>query len=176
MCICPSQSPNSSHPLLPLGFPCGSAGKESSQAGDLDSIPGLGRSPGEGKGYPLQYSGLENSMDSVVHGVAKSRTGPSDFHFHFLLPPTMSTCPFSTSIPALQVGSSVPFFYICVAFISKESFRFVPALEVFFFSSCKRTFHVILEDGLGRERSFLVPQDSACSSASMSTRESPGLQ
>ena len=40
--------------------------------GDLGSIPGLGRSPGEGKGYPLQYSGLENSMDCVVHGVAES--------------------------------------------------------------------------------------------------------
>ena len=47
-----------------LGFPCGSAGKESTcNAGDLGSIPGLGRSPGEGRGYPLQYSGLENSMD-----------------------------------------------------------------------------------------------------------------
>ena len=40
--------------------------------GDLGSIPGLGRSPGEGTGYPLQYSGLENFMDSIVHGVAKS--------------------------------------------------------------------------------------------------------
>ena len=47
-----------------LGFPCGSAGKESaSNVGDLGLIPGLGRSPGEGKGYPLQYSGVENSMD-----------------------------------------------------------------------------------------------------------------
>ena len=54
------------------GFPCGSAGKESTcNAGDVDSIPGLGRSPGEGKGYALQYSGLENSMDYKVHGVAK---------------------------------------------------------------------------------------------------------
>ena len=56
-------------------FRCGSAGKESScNAGDLGSIPGLGRSPGKGKGYPLQYSGLESSMDYIVHGVAKSRT------------------------------------------------------------------------------------------------------
>ena len=56
-----------------MGFPCGSAGNESAcNVGDLGSIPGLGRSPGEGKGYPLQYSGLENSMDSIVHGVAKS--------------------------------------------------------------------------------------------------------
>ena len=56
-----------------LGFPRGSAGKESAcNAGDLGSIPGLGRYPGEGIGYPLQYSGLENSMNSIVHGVAKS--------------------------------------------------------------------------------------------------------
>ena len=58
-----------------LGFPFGSAGKESARnAGGLGSIPGLGRSPEEEKGYPLQYSGLENSMDCVVHGVAKSQT------------------------------------------------------------------------------------------------------
>jgi len=53
-----------------LGFPCGLAGRESAcNAGDLGLIPGLGRSPGEGKGYPLQYSGLENSMDYIVHEV-----------------------------------------------------------------------------------------------------------
>ena len=66
-------------------FPCGSAGKESAcNAGDLDSIPELGRFPGEGKGYLLQYSGLENSMHCIVHGVAKSRTRWSDFHFTIL--------------------------------------------------------------------------------------------
>ena len=57
------------------GFPCGSAGKKKKSAcivGGLGLIPGLGRFPGEGKGYPLQYSGLENSMDSRVHGVTKS--------------------------------------------------------------------------------------------------------
>ena len=65
-----------------LGFPCGSAGKESAcNVGDLGLIPGLGRSHGEGKGYPLHYSGLENSMDSIVHGLAKSWTQQSDFHF-----------------------------------------------------------------------------------------------
>ena len=65
-----------------VGFPCGSAGKESScNVGDLGSIPGLGRSPGEGKGYPLQYSGLENSMDCLVHGVTKSQTQLSNFYF-----------------------------------------------------------------------------------------------
>ena len=71
-----------------LGFPCGSAGKESTcNVGDIGSIPLLGRSPGEGKGYPLQYSGLENSMDCVVHGVAKSRTGLRDLHFTSLHDP-----------------------------------------------------------------------------------------
>ena len=63
-----------------MGFPCGSAGKESiCNAGDLDSIPGLGRFPGGGNGYPLQYSGLEKSMDCIVHGVA-SWIQLSDFH------------------------------------------------------------------------------------------------
>ena len=61
-----------------LGFPGGSAGKEFAHSvGDLGLIPGLGRSPGEGNGYPLQFSGLENSMDCIVHGVARS-------YFHFL--------------------------------------------------------------------------------------------
>ena len=67
-----------------LGFPGGSAGKESTcNAGDLGWIPGLGRSPGEGKGHPLQYSGLENSTDGIVPAVTNSRTQLSDFHVHF---------------------------------------------------------------------------------------------
>ena len=62
-----------------------SVGKESAcNAGDL-SIPGLGRSPSEGKGYPLQYSGLENSMNCRVHGVTKSPTQWSNFHFQEML-------------------------------------------------------------------------------------------
>ena len=70
---------------LRLGFPGGSAGKESvCNEEDLGSIPGLGRSPGEGKGYPLQYSGLKNSMDCIVHGVTKSWTQLSSFHFTWL--------------------------------------------------------------------------------------------
>ena len=65
------------------GFPGGSAGKESAcNVEDLCSIPGLGRSPGEGNSYPLQYCGLENSMGCIAHGVAKSRTRLSDLHFH----------------------------------------------------------------------------------------------
>ena len=64
-----------------LGFLCGSAGKESTcSEGNLDSIPALGRSPEEGKGYPLHFSGLENSMDCIVHGVTKSQTQLNDFH------------------------------------------------------------------------------------------------
>ena len=67
-----------------MGFPCGSAGKESvCNAGELGSIPGLERFPGERKGYTLQYSDLENSMDCIVHGVA---TGLRSFYFHSLLP------------------------------------------------------------------------------------------
>ena len=72
--------------LVFLGFPCGSAGKVSAcSVGHLGFIPGLGRSSGEGKGYPLQYSGLENSVDCKVHGVAKCQTQLSNFHF-------LSTC------------------------------------------------------------------------------------
>ena len=68
---------------LPLSMHAGdSAGKESAcNEGDLGSIPGLGRSPGEGKSYPLQYSVLENSMDYIVHGVAKSPTQLNNFHY-----------------------------------------------------------------------------------------------
>ena len=69
-----------------MGFPGGSVVKDlPANAGDLGSIPGLGRSPGEGKGYPLQYSNLENSMDCIVHGVTKSQTGLSNFHSLSLL-------------------------------------------------------------------------------------------
>ena len=65
-----------------LGFLGGSAAKETAcNVGDLGSIPGLGRSPGEGKGYPLQCSGLKNSMDGIVHRVEKSWTELSDFRF-----------------------------------------------------------------------------------------------
>ena len=63
------------------GFPGGTDGKESAcNVADQGLIPGLGKSPGEGNGYPLQYSGLENFMDCIVHGVAKSWTRLSDFH------------------------------------------------------------------------------------------------
>ena len=68
-------------------FPGGSHGKESAcNERNLGSVLGLGRFPGEGKDYSLQYSGLENSMDLIVHGVAKSGTRQSNFHFPFARP------------------------------------------------------------------------------------------
>ena len=76
-------SPFSMYYIHQLGFPDGSAWKESPcNVGDLGLIPGLGRSPGEANGYPLQYSCLENSIDSIVHGVANSRTRLSSFHLY----------------------------------------------------------------------------------------------
>ena len=75
-----------SHYVLCIwGFAGGLAGKEfSCSVGDMSSIPRSGRSPGEENGCPPQYSGLENFMDCIVHGVTKSQTGLSDLHFHFL--------------------------------------------------------------------------------------------
>ena len=69
-----------------MDFPSGSAGKEfTCSTGDPGLIPGLGRSPGEGNGYPLQYSGLENSMDCIVHGLAKSQRRLSEFIYFNIL-------------------------------------------------------------------------------------------
>ena len=88
---CPVDEDSSSFikPFCVSAFPGDSADKESSYSvGGLGSIPGLGRSLGEGKGYPLQYSGLENSMDHIVHGVEESWTRLSNFHFHFFASPT----------------------------------------------------------------------------------------
>ena len=98
------KGPRLSHPLylfifnvlfyigVQLDFPCGSAGKESAcNAGDLGVISRLGRSPGEGKGYPPQYSGLENSMD-CNHGVAESPTQLSDFHSQLISDAATASC------------------------------------------------------------------------------------
>ena len=90
-----------------MGFPGDSAGKESIyNVGDLGLIPRLGRSLGEGNGYPLQHSGLENSMDCIVHGIAKSQTRLSNFHFHFPIFPIPSflqlATPFTSGVPDLN--------------------------------------------------------------------------
>ena len=67
-----------------MGFPDSSVGEDSAcNAGDSHSIPGSGRANGEGIGYPLQYSGLENSMECIVHRVAKSQTQLSDSHYKY---------------------------------------------------------------------------------------------
>ena len=67
-----------------MDLPVDSTDKESAcNLGDLGLIPGLERSPGEGKGCPFQYSGLENSVDCIVHGITKSRMRLSDLRFHF---------------------------------------------------------------------------------------------
>ena len=99
-----------------MDFPCGSAGKESTcSARDLGLIPGLGRSPGEGKGYPLQYSGLENSKDFIVQWVAKSQTRLSNFHFHVYTHTHTHThtytgnCKNSSGRKLTQFPSMVPF-------------------------------------------------------------------
>ena len=87
---------------LTRGFPDSSVDIESAcNVGDPGSIPGLGRSPGEGKGYPLQYSGLENSMDYIVHRVAKSQTWLSHFHFHELTKMMKSLAALLHSVPHL---------------------------------------------------------------------------
>ena len=101
-----------------LGFPCSSAGKESAcNMGYLGSISGLGRSSGEGKGYPLHYAGLEN----VVHGVAKSWTRLSNFHLAMLAPYVRNKI--QTSFNSVQSLSHVWLFAIpctaaCQAFLS----------------------------------------------------------
>ena len=111
-------------------FPYGSAGKESAcNTGDLGSIPGLGRSHGEGKGYPLQCSGLENSMDSILHGVAKSWTRLSDFHYgcknqHFgaLVLEIVGNCFYKTSCIILSIFWEHLIISLCVSFCRANRF------------------------------------------------------
>ena len=90
-----------------LGFPRGSTGKESAyNMGDLGLMPGLRRFPGEGKGYSLHNPGLENSMDYIIHGVAKSQTRLSDFHFHFFIVSQLHVNPSILFSPQLLEWSS----------------------------------------------------------------------
>ena len=96
------------HIACMMGFPCGSAGKESAcTVGALGSIPGLEGSPGEGNSYPLQCSGLENSMDCVVHAVAKSQTQLSDFHFHYW------SIRYMSRVPKYFNFKTVEFIFVC---------------------------------------------------------------
>ena len=98
-----------------MGFPCGSAGKESAcSAGDMGSIPGLGRSLGEGNSYPLQYYGLENFMNCIVHEVTRNLTPLNDFPFH-------SKYKIVSSKFKVAVHSMVIIYPICNRIYSKEN-------------------------------------------------------
>ena len=117
-----------------LGFPDSSVGKESTcNAGDPGLISGLGRSPGEGIGYPLQYSGLENSMDCIVHGVTKSQTWPSNFHFSLLFPECQALGKWSHHLGYLGHEGlflySSSMYYWHLLLISSASVRFMPFLS-----------------------------------------------
>ena len=111
-----------------MGFPCGSAGKESAcHVEDLGLIPGLGRSPGEENGYALQYSGLEKSMDCIVHGVTKSRTLLSDFHFHFYMKCSLDISNFPKEVSSLSHSTVFLYFF---ALITEEDFLISPCYSL----------------------------------------------
>ena len=94
-------------PELPVGFPRSSVGKESTcNAGDPSSILGSGRSAGEGIGYLLQYSGLENFMDCIVHGIAKSWTRLSRLSLSELLQKPAESGSSSQNLPSLTPSLS----------------------------------------------------------------------
>ena len=130
-----------------MGFPCGSAGNESTHnEGNLGSIPGLGRSPGKGKGYPLQYSGMENSMDYTVHGITKSRTRQ-----RFSLSLVYCTSPISSTGPGTKwICNLLKCNFICwnswsfhwghvppksLSLFLLSVFEFLPGWHFFFFFS-----------------------------------------
>ena len=117
-----------------LGLPCGSAGKESACGGGyLGLIPVLGRSPGEGSGYPLQYCGLENSRDSTVHGVAKSVHHWATFTFTLCMAELLIFIYYNLPTCWILISSyfpGIPLFwgYIIVSEINKD---FVPFLSLY---------------------------------------------
>ena len=124
------------------GFPCSSAGKESTcNVRDLGSIPGLGRSTGEGKGYPLQYFGLENSKDDTVHGVAKIWTRLSGFHFK-INSATVIKFPHHFVV---KWWDQMPccWFFECLVFKSAFSLCFFTFIKSLFSSSSLSAFQVV---------------------------------
>ena len=99
------------HMNTTAGFPGGSAGKESTyNVGELGSIPGLGRSLVERTSCPLQYSGLENSMDCIIHGITKSHTQPSDTHFHLFS--IINSNKFHVPWPVVLPLSNIKYLYV----------------------------------------------------------------
>ena len=132
-----------------LGFPSDSASKESTcNAGDLGLIPGLGRSPGEGKGYPLWYSALENSMDCIVQGVTKSQIWLRNFHFSRLMNQTlMIETPEIPLIPILFTRLQVPTIGSHQSAISKQcltstSSTFCPSYNILSLSKSHNCIHL----------------------------------
>ena len=114
-----------------LGFPCGSADKESAcNVGDLGSIPGLGGSPGEGKGYPLQYSGLENSME--VHGVTESEMTER------------LSLPFTSMLSKILPTKSQSRFFLVVKVVMQTKINCPHFLYVFLNSLCFRPVFIYL--------------------------------
>ena len=114
-----------------FGFPGGSAGKESAynvgDLGNLGPIPGLGRSSGEGNGYPLQYSGLENSMDCIVHGISKSQTqlrrGELSHSASYLSGQSLDTPSLSETGPSRYSRSIHYFLYLTDSVICEKYFQ-----------------------------------------------------
>ena len=108
-------TPASDNSHTEQGFPGDSGSKESaSNAGDPGSISASGRSPGEGNGYPLQYSHLGNSMDrearwTTIHGVAKSRAGLSDSHIHTLMESRSTLCLLNDYMNGISVSFFIYF-------------------------------------------------------------------
>ena len=128
-----------------LGFPCGSAGKESVRnAGDLGSIPGLGRCPGEGKGYPLQNFGLENSMDYTV--------------LLFLLYTLLGTFH-----PLSQLQISCPYWWSTNPCLQFNSLHWAPDLDILQESQLQHTHNGIVSFSLcsyyGNKSIHLVARD-----------------
>jgi len=111
-----------------MGFPDSSVAKEfTCNAGDPDSIPGWERSPGEGKGYPLQYSNLGNSMDCIVYGVTKSQTQLSAFRFHFTSISVYFPSIFISKVclyPKFLLNYYFVFIFLCLVIISKPKKNF----------------------------------------------------
>ena len=144
-------------PTILLGFPGGSDGKAIvCNSGDLGSVPGSGRSPGERNGNPLQYSCLENFMDggawqATVHGVAKSRTRLSNFtgHHSVNLPLQVLRAPF----PLPQLPR--PFCCCCYCCLAFRSVPSLPTLALRWFSEVKC-------QSLSRVRLFSTPWTVAC--------------
>ena len=104
-----------------MSFPDSSDGKESAcNAEDLSFIPGLGRSPEEGNGYPLQYSCLENSMDrgpqsAIVHGVSKSQTQLSHTHTH-----THTQLAYKDIYLIINLGKKSEYLLLCKGNLQKQ--------------------------------------------------------